>query len=1231
MKTKLIIPTLGLIGLSAVAQVVPNIDWVQFFSERNQVSNVPSAIDANNNVYTVGYSYTTPSNADITILKYNAIGILVWTRHYDNGSFDDAKAVTLDATGNIYVTGESDGTGTWRDIITIKLDASGNQLWATRYNGTGNAGDGAVAQVVDASGNVYVTGKTTSTGGNVNYVTLKYNASGVQQWVNTYNGTGNAVDNAVAIDFSSTNRLFVSGTATNASGNTDIVTLRINPNTGAQQWVKTINGTANANDIAYALTTDGNDVVVVGSQNNSTTGEDYVTLKYNGNNGNTLWQKNYDSANSLNRATAIVKDANGNFAVTGISLNGAIVEYHTLLYANNGTQQWVNTASTGLTYTNANPQIATDAIANHFYVCGQKNTNVSDILVYQITPSGNTTWEQTIDGSLHNLDVAVDLVVNAQGVVYVAGASLNSNAKFDYATAKISQTPVYFVPDLTNESYSPNGLYYANKGQLLNTNGVVETGVKFYNNLSNSPEYYIQNQKVSYKFAKIDTIDNTIDTLEKIDLAFLNSSPFAKLFNFEKENTSLNYFLPHCGANGITDVAGYKRLFVPNLYTDIDLQYYSNGNGIKYYFIVKPNANPKTIRLAIQGAQSHQIVGGNLTINGLLGNFTLGSVQAYQINFFGNSVPLAGSATWLSNGGNNYGFNLPTYNSALPLVIMVSRPVASAPTSATTGNLNYSTFYGNTGNEQFNDIKTDANFRYIAGYANSGTFPTPNGIIAYKGLTEAVLLKYTLNTDSLRFATFYSGTENDVANSVAVTKTGRIYIAGVTTSTDIAIQIKPGASNQTVNYWYPPSTQSSRDDGFIAEFRNDGQQLKWGRYVGGTFRDFLAGITVDSLENLYVCGNTTSNDFPITAGAYKTSKTGNFGVNSDMFVMKFDSNSLAQWSTFYGGNLYVPTTTTTPVYGDDFARTIAVDNTGHVYVGGITNSYDYPILFPGTPTANSALYSTRKYVNDGALVKFTPTGTPVWSTYFGGDRTDEITNIKITSTNDIIIAGKTTSQDSLIFPIKRKAGAFNFIYSSFGEKVFYSKITSNLDNEWTTFYGKHAYSQIVPSGLVIANDGFIACGYGTNDSINIPAVTPGGVYTKPTKSPTTVMGYLTYFDSNQALIHAHYFGNSGSTLRSVAVDKNLSLYTVGYGYAQYPIAYTPANATLIDSTYSGSGYDGVITRLSLYPVLILAVNDVTKNTSSGIIPYPNPVFDAFFINTTDLKEAKNYSINVYNV
>ena len=115
-----------------------------------------------------------------------------WVDRYDGpGNYDDeATAVAVDGSGNVYVTGFSFDADTDYDYTTIKYNSAGQRQWIARYDGTGSYIDKATAIAVDGSGNVYVTGASTSGNGGLDYATIRYNSAGQQQWVAYYDGPG---------------------------------------------------------------------------------------------------------------------------------------------------------------------------------------------------------------------------------------------------------------------------------------------------------------------------------------------------------------------------------------------------------------------------------------------------------------------------------------------------------------------------------------------------------------------------------------------------------------------------------------------------------------------------------------------------------------------------------------------------------------------------------------------------------------------------------------------------------------------------------------------------------------------------------------------------------------------------------------------------------------------------------------------------------------------------------
>ncbi len=188
------------------------------------------AVDASGNVYVTGYSQTLVlTNYDYATVKYNSTGVQQWQVRYNGtgNDYDRANAITLDATGNVYVTGKSVGAGSAaEDAFTIKYDNLGVSQWTARYNGPSNGYDEGKAIAVDATGNVYITGYSFTSGVNNDYLTIKYDATGAQEWLTKYNGTGNNADQAAAIAIDAIGNVFITGLSRGAGSNEDYETIK---------------------------------------------------------------------------------------------------------------------------------------------------------------------------------------------------------------------------------------------------------------------------------------------------------------------------------------------------------------------------------------------------------------------------------------------------------------------------------------------------------------------------------------------------------------------------------------------------------------------------------------------------------------------------------------------------------------------------------------------------------------------------------------------------------------------------------------------------------------------------------------------------------------------------------------------------------------------------------------------------------------------------------------------
>ena len=212
-----------------LAQV--NTAWVRRYNGPGNYDDycVAIAVDGTGNVYVTGQSAGSGTvTKDYATIKYNSAGDTLWVRRYNgpgNGA-DWANAIAVDGAGNVYVTGSSFGSGTVNDYATIKYNSAGDTLWVARYNGPGNDADVAYGLAMDGTGNVYVTGNSTGSGTGDDYATVKYNSAGVKQWVERYNGPGNGCDMANALAVDGTGNVYMTGWSTGSGTGADYTTIK---------------------------------------------------------------------------------------------------------------------------------------------------------------------------------------------------------------------------------------------------------------------------------------------------------------------------------------------------------------------------------------------------------------------------------------------------------------------------------------------------------------------------------------------------------------------------------------------------------------------------------------------------------------------------------------------------------------------------------------------------------------------------------------------------------------------------------------------------------------------------------------------------------------------------------------------------------------------------------------------------------------------------------------------
>jgi uncharacterized delta-60 repeat protein len=242
------------------------------------------AVDSTGNVYVAGQSYAlagSPDSADLLTIKYGSDGSEQWVARWGGprGGPDAARGIAVDGAGSVYVCGYTDAAvGGDADYVTVKYSGAGETLWSRTLNGAGNAADTAKAIVLDGSGNVYVTGACRSESTGQDYATVRYGSDGAPQWVRFYDhDLGDDSPSAIAVDrFGS---IYVTGGSWDDLNQIDFLTIKYNP-AGDSLWTARYDDDQGY-DAAAAIAVDtAGYVYVAGTSWNGYSLNDYAVIEY---------------------------------------------------------------------------------------------------------------------------------------------------------------------------------------------------------------------------------------------------------------------------------------------------------------------------------------------------------------------------------------------------------------------------------------------------------------------------------------------------------------------------------------------------------------------------------------------------------------------------------------------------------------------------------------------------------------------------------------------------------------------------------------------------------------------------------------------------------------------------------------------------------------------------------------------------------------------------------------
>lgn len=540
------------------------------------------------------------------------------------------------------------------------------------------------------------------------------------------------------------------------------------------------------------------------------------------------------------------------------------------------------------------------------------------------------------------------------------------------------------------------------------------------------------------------------------------------------------------------------------------------------------------------------------------------------------------------------------------------------------GRLVYFTYLGGSADDGVAGIAVDAaGNAYLTGLTNSKNFPVTSGVVQPKfggqgGNVcnpggDAFVAKLNPSGTQLLYSTYLGGSADDGGSAIAIDSAGDAYIAGATLSTNFPVTTGVVQSSLKGTGGEPdrPSCNGlplvDTGDAFVAKLNPTGSALIFATYLGGSLDDAALAIAIDSSQNVYVVGATISTDFPTTPGAFQTVFGGLDNYNNyyfnygDAFLTVLNSTASAfKFSTYLGGE------------GDDSADCVVLDSSGNIYVGGSTESAN----FPTTSTAVQRIFggpaqippNQEQDMGDAFVARFSPAGALTYSTYLGGEANDEGASLAVDSTGMIYVSGTT---DSYRFPVTSNAyqttfagDGGQFIYTPVGDGFFAIINPNSTSLVYSTYLGgsmDDAFTGLArdPSGNIWITGNTISGGLSSGNF--------------PTTSNAYQKTYGGYNDNHgpphgdAVLVEFTGFGSgTGAGAPTVTAIQNAASYTSnvvspGMIFVLYGTGLGPSSLT---SGYNGNNFatniGGVQILFNNVPAPLLYAS---STFTSGVVPY----------------------------
>jgi uncharacterized repeat protein (TIGR01451 family) len=730
---------------------------------------------------------------------------------------------------------------------------------------------------------------------------------------------------------------------------------------------------------------------------------------------------------------------------------------------------------------------------------------------------------------------------------------------------------------------------------------------------------------------------------ELVRMRLVGANPGAEIAGTGPLPGKSNYLVgndPHYWRTGIPQFAGVRY---ESVYPGIDLVFYGNQGHLEYDFHIAPGADPSRAELQFEGARKLRIDNGDLIMAGSsvasdskvkdIPIVCMRKPEIYQRDG-DRRIPVQGH--FVLRAENRVSFEIGHYDRSRELIIDPA--------------LDFSSYFGiiTAGTPVWVAVNNDGNI-YLSGSTTSDTgFPviTPTTL----GTNHVFVAKIDPSSPpALEYLTFIGGNGTDTSMGLGVDQIGNTYVAGNTTSTNFP--------TSSLAYQTAPMAKTACPAGgpcnslFVSAIAAGGSAFNYSSYLSGNGNDQASGIAIDTSQDVFITGTTTSNDAPTSTVAFPATLLpvpfqSTSLSSTQFFVTKVNTRVAGvggiAYSTYFGGN--------TPASPIATGGGIVVDSTGNIYFSGTTNMYnsgsgvfgnsgtsgDFPILnsyqpcldtIPPVTLTNPNACSppaTTPYPTDAFMAKINPLGGAgaqlLYSTYLGGEYTDTSTGITIDSTY-VYITGSTNSPNFYLPPTSLPyRGCLNdptatnitstancpAVTTPGDTDAYVARFTNPALSTTGTpnFVGLTYFSYLGGTGndgggaiaVDTANDALIT---GFTSSTDFPVTTPNAIQGTLNGAQNSFFAHLNT-NATASITggnYVTYFGGNGTDNgTSIAVDLDLNTYFAG--------STTSATGTLqvpdgLQTAFNSPGPDAFVVKLAPESDLTITFLQVSPNGTAA--------------------------------